>query len=366
MNQNYYKMKYQNTLLAICLLLSIQKISAQAAGNYIYNNGYGVNTDRADIHVNSPSGNTINLKAEVMMNVKPTSYTAIFAATQTGVDVFGVDSLMSQRIDQVIFALGAMGISRSDIHIDAVSMLPSYAYKLEEKKFSKRSTEIPVGFEMKKNIHVLFKHHELLDGIISEMAFAEIYDLVKVEYNIDGMQSYHEELRKAALDVITSKEQIYTSMKMHLDVVTLGDGFNCVYPIERYKTFTAFNSGSSYQAVTYAKAERDNNITVHGKNTTINLYDGKGYDAYDQQFIVQTSEKNKTIFYDRMPYNQFDKVLNADTEEPSIQLFYTLQVNYSILNDAQYQAKLEQEAAIKKSKEMNELHIAKKAKRRRN
>ncbi|MBL0315900.1 MAG: SIMPL domain-containing protein [Flavobacteriales bacterium] len=355
------------TLLCLVCLLAISKIqNAQSAGNYLYNNNYGINTDRAAVNINSPSGNTISLKAEVMMNVKPTSYTAIFSATQTGKDIYEVDSLMAQRIDQIKYALGLMGIPASDIHIDAVSMIPTYAYKLEEKKFSKRSTEVPVGFEMKKNIHVLFKHHDLLDEIISEMAFAEIYDMVKVEYNIDGMQSYYEELRKAALEVIDSKEFTYESLKMHLDVYSMGDGFNCTYPIERYKSYTAFNSGSSYQAVAYARAARENNITVHGKNTTINLYDEKGYDGFDQQFIVQTAEKNKTIFYDRMPYNQFDKVINADTEEPCIQLFYNLQVYYNILNDAQYQAKMDQEAAVKKAKEDAEKNVGKKHRRRRN
>jgi hypothetical protein len=196
---------------------------------------------------------------------------------------------------------------------------------------------------MKKNIHVLFKDHYQLDKIISEMAFADIYDLVKVEYNIDGMQSYYEELRKAALDVITSKEFTYESLKMHLEVTSMGDGFNCTYPIERYKSYTAFNSGSSYQAVAMAQDNRVKNVTVNGKNATVNLYDDKTYEAWNQQFIVQTAEKNKTIFYDRMPYNQFDKVLNADTEEPCIQLFYTLQVNYNVLNDTQYQAKQTQE-----------------------
>ncbi|MBX7051839.1 MAG: SIMPL domain-containing protein [Flavobacteriales bacterium] len=359
-------MKHISLFWLVCLLTISKTQFAQHAGNYLYNNNYGINTDRAAVNINTPSANTISLKAEVMMNVKPTSYTAIFSATQTGKDIFEVDSMMAQRIDQVKYALGLMGIPESDVHIDAVSMIPTYAYKLEEKKFSKRSTEVPVGFEMKKNIHILFKQPHLLDLIISEMAFAEIYDMVKVEYNIDGMQSYYEELRKAALEVIDSKELTYESLKMHLDVYSMGDGFNCTYPIERYKSYTAFNSGSSYQAVAYARANRENNVTVNGKNTTVNVYGEKSYEGYEQQFIVQTAEKNKTIFYDRMPYNQFDKVINADTEEPCIQLFYNLQVYYNILNDAQYQAKLEQEEAVKKAKADAEKNMGRRHKARRN
>jgi uncharacterized protein YggE len=327
---------------------------AQSAGNYLYNNGYSVNTDRATVSVNTPAGNNISLKAEVMMNVTPTSYTAIFAATQTGKDVYEVDSLMALRIDQIRYALGLLGISNEDIHIDAVAMVPAYAQKLEEKKFSKRSTEVPIGFEMKKNIHILFRNHELLESIISELAFADVYDLVKVEYNIDGVQTYYEQLRQAALSVIQTKEATYAALKMHIDVYSIADGFNSSYPMERYKSYTAYNSGTSYHAVT-AALNQWNNIYVEGKGNTVRMDGYPSKDVMNQQFIVQTAEKNKTIFYDRMPYNQFDKVINADTEEPCIQLYYSLTVNYSMITEEQYQKNKEQ---IEYQKKLQEQQLA--------
>ncbi len=338
-------MKKFKALVAIAILIALfsNDVLSQAAGNYLYTNGHGVNADRVSIPLNTPAANNITLKAEVMMNVTPSSFTAIFAISQAGTNVFEVDSLMNQRIDQVMFAMGKMGIARTDIHIDAVAMVPTYAYKLEEKKFSKRSTEVPVGFEMKKNIHILFKHHSLLDEIISEMAFAEVYDLVKVDYNIDGIQTYYEELRQAALSVIQTKQATYDALKLHLDIYSMADGFNTVYPMERYKSYTAFNSGSSYQAVAYAQGSRtNNNITMLGHNNTVNLDGRDKYDSMNQQFLVQTAEKNKTIFYDRIPYNQFDKVINADTEEPSIQISYSLQVFLTMITDEQYKKNQEQ------------------------
>jgi len=346
-------MKNCSRLLLVVLLIGTTALAnAQAAGNYLYNNPHALNTDRANVPVNLPNNNSITLKGEVMMNVKATSYTAIFSMSQNGRDAYEVDSLMSGRIAQVRYALGLMGIAESDVHVDAVSMVPTYAFKLEEKKFTKRYTEEPTGLEMKKNIHVLFKHHELLDRIISEMAFADIYDLVKVEYNIDGMQTYYEELRKAALDVIHSKERTYDALKFHLTVQNMSDGFNCSYPLERYKSYTAFNTGSSPYAVSYARTMREvnNNIIVNGKNNNVRVDGSLTADAMNQQFIVQTAEKNKTIFYDRMPYNQFDKVINADTEEPSIQFYYTLQVQYTMINDETFQ-KIEEQKQLQKKNE---------------
>jgi uncharacterized protein YggE len=339
------------------LLLGISDIAlSQAAGNYLYNNPHALNADRAHIPVNQSNNNSITLKAEVLMNVKATSYTAIFALTQNGRDAHEADSLLNLRLDQVRYALDVLGIPKHQVHVDAVSMVPTYAYQLEEKKFSKHYTEVPTGLEMKKNVHVLFKHHELLDRIISEMAFVEIYDLVKVEYNIDGMATYHEELRKAALEVIHQKERTYGALNFHLSVMSMSDGFNCSYPSERYKTYTAFYSGSSPAAVHAARMQRDmssqNNIVIQGKNNTVKV-DGSLTAASDQQFVVQTAEKNKTIFYDRMPYNQFDKVINADNEEPCIQFYYTIQVQYSVMNDETYKANEEQKILNKKYAELN-------------
>lgn len=355
------KIKFAILLGTFNLLLSIGSyaqsagnyvVERAAAGNYIYNNQMGVNTDRALIPMTNPTNTAITLKAEVMINVRATSYTAIFAATQNGRDAYEVDSMMSGRIAQVRYALGLLGISDQDIHIDAVSMVPTYAFKLEDKKFNKRSIEIPTGFEMKKNIHVLFKNHDVLDRIISEMAFADIYDLVKIDYNIDGMQTYYEELKKAAMSVIQSKEKTYTDLQFYVETTGMNDGFSVSYPIERYKSYTAYHSGTSPQAVQYERQYRDiNNINVHAKNATISI--DATADARNQQFTVQTAEKNRTIFYDRMPYNQFDKVINADIEEPSIQFFYTLQLTYVMMTQRQHEKNIEAENQAKRNMELS-------------
>jgi uncharacterized protein YggE len=334
-------------ILFAAVLFAGHTCYAQAAGNYLYNNPHSFNNERANIPVNMPNGNGVTLKAEVMMNVKATSYTAIFAATQAGPDAPTVDSIMTLRMELIRMGLALLGISDKDIHIDAVSMVPTYSYKIEEKKFSKRATEIPIGFEMKKNIHVLFREHHLLDGIISQMALADVYDMVKVEYNIDGSQTYLDELRNAALSVIDTKKKIYPSLGMHLTVASLSDGFQITYPMERYKSFTAANSGTSFHQLQAFAGSHSNSVSVTGTNNTVRIDGAAQRDYLQQQFLIQTSEKNKTIFYDRIPYNQFDKVINADTEEPCIQLYYTLVVTYTMMTQEQHEQ-------IEKNKKISE------------
>jgi uncharacterized protein YggE len=323
-----------NLLVALFLLgLSIEGL-AQSLGNYLYNNDVSASTDRINIPININNGSSLQLKAEVMMNVVATSYTVIFAVTQQGKDVNQVDSLMNSRVDFVRFGLEKIGIPVEDIHVDAVSMVPTFTTQIEEKKFSKKITEIPIGFEMKKNIHVLFKKHRMLDEILSVMAYADIYDMVKVEYNIDGLNKYYQQLKEGAQSVITSKEDTYKNFQMHLKIQGIADGITCTYPFERYKNYTAVNSGSNIYVVEDAK-KMLNNVTVNGGINKFQFDMSK--ESLKQQFVTQSTEKNKTIFYDRMPYNQFDLIINPDVAEPCIQLYYSLNITYSLMNEEQYQ-----------------------------
>lgn len=325
----------KNFIALLVILVGIQIHSlAQVAGNYLYNNSSSISSDKAAVNVNSSNGSVVMLKAEVMMNVKATSYTAIFAMNQSGKDAFDVDSLLSTRIEFVKFHLARIGIPEKDIHVDAVSVLPTYEYRIDRKKFSTRSTEIPTGFEMKKNIHILFKDIAALDGIISSMALADIYDMVKVEYNIDGAQSYYDELRDAALAVIETKKGTYGKLNLHLDPYNIADGYSCTYPMERYKSYTAFHSGASPYQVSIVTADLSNDFNYTKEERKAKL------DKLNHEFTVQSAEKNKTIFYDRMPYNQFDKVINPDVAEPTIQYFYTLQVTFTMMTDEQYEIKM--------------------------
>jgi hypothetical protein len=88
-------------------------------------------------------------------------------------------------------------------------------------------------------------------------------------------------------------------------------------------------------------------VSVTGTNNTVRIDGAAQRDYLQQQFLIQTSEKNKTIFYDRIPYNQFDKVINADTEEPCIQLYYTLVVTYTMMTQEQHEQ-------IEKNKKISE------------
>jgi uncharacterized protein YggE len=339
-------------ILGVLALLIAHASFGQSAGNVIYNNPQAVKPQRVHVNISAPDNRNVILQADVLINMKPTSYVAIFSATQNGKTATETDSLLNIRLAMVENGLKQMGIKASDIHIDVISMLPTYSIKLEKKKFSHTANEIPTGFQMKKNIHVIFYNHDKLSEIISHVAKAEIYDIVKVDYNLSNIEAVYDSLMEAASLVIKMKEKLYEKMGLHLEVENMSDGFNVAYPLERYASYTAFNTGSSIEEVRIAKKRKDRavNVYVSGSNQKVNInnYDK---DEDETRFIVNHTEKKETIYYNKIPYNQFDRVINADFVAPRIQFFYTLKVRYSSTNKKAWDDRKEIENKRKKENE---------------
>lgn len=323
-------------IFAIAIFISLSNISfGQAAGNVIYNNHDAVNPQRMNVNLNKVYDFTTELSAEVLMNIPASSYSVIFSATQNGTSATQADSFMNVRIRTVQDELMKIGIKKSEIHIDLISFVPTYSLTLETKRFSKTANEIPVGFQLKKNIHVLIFNYDLLTELTSIMAKSEIYDIVKVDYNLDNLKEYFRTIRAEAIQIIKTKEGDYKKMGLRLDIENMYDGFNATYPLERYASYTAYYTGSSIEEIKVArkrKEESKKNTIVTGKNAIVNINVVNKGEEDDTEFIVKYSDKNKTIYYNKIPFNQFDMVINADFTEPRIQIVYSLKAKYKVEN----------------------------------
>lgn len=331
----------KNNLCVLAALFAAQTLFAQSAGNMVYNpGGFQNNTGNkygggvqmisyaaapgVNLSVNNSYSKDQAIKADVMMNVKPSSYTAIFSLTQNAYDMTAVDSIADIRISKMIAQLKANPAIKFEYHIDFIALVPRYKTVTEEKRFSKTVNEVPDGFEMKKNIHVLFYNHDDLSDIIAAAGKAEIYECVKVEYNVKNMDDIYDQLRLKAKEVIDEKRIKREAIGFSLELTSMGENQGAVYPIERYAQYTAFKNGTPEHVILEAKKRQDKN--------------------QPQTVSYNPQEKSPTIYYERVPYNQFDVVMNADVAEPSVQVFYTLQVNYKVLNKEEELIKKEDRA----------------------
>jgi len=293
-------------LLSVGLLISFLNCFSQIAGNVIESNP-NYQSRQVELALN-PAYNynySNQLEASVMMNVKATGYVAIFSLSQNGKTVDEAETAMRQRTDFFTQFLKQNGVADAQIFIDPISMLPTYETELQEKKYSKTFNEVPTGFEIKKNVHISFKEQSAINALVSMAAKAEIYDMVKVEYSVDDLESVYSNLRNEALNILVSKKMNMERAGIYSRFVNIGEKQGSAYPAERYIQFTAAKTGMSPQFIQYKEK----------KPTTV---------------TYNYAEKNRTLFYDKVSDKQFVKVINPVVNEPMVQVYVSLKGQFQI------------------------------------
>jgi len=250
-------------------------------------------------HQNLVPNPIMTIDVKVLNNVIADSYTAVFNLTQIGKTSEETNNLMSKRIANVKRQLLAQGILEKDFVIDVISFIPVYETVIERKLFSTEYNEVPNGFELQQNIHIKFTKVDQFKKILSACANNEIYNLVKVDYFIDDIQSVYKKLRVEILNVLKEKKQFYNDLGFDLSAYTptIADTKYCYFPKEFYKNYKAFNS-----------------ISIEA----INKKEG-----------VMKAKKQTSYYYDPISYKAYDLVLNASIVEPVIQMGMEIKLQYS-------------------------------------
>jgi hypothetical protein len=167
--------------------------------------------------------------------------------------------------------------------------------------FSKNFLEVPKGFELQKNIHILFNRSEQLDEIMRLAAEQEIYDLIKVDYFVHNSHQHLDSLRAMAVAHILSQLEVLAELGITLDTVhhVMTDLPAVIVPAEQYRSYETFASSS--------------------------------IEAVSKRTGVTQVQKSNSLYYQPLSYSRFDRVVNPVVLEPVVQHTYTLQVRYKIL-----------------------------------
>jgi uncharacterized protein YggE len=294
-------------LTAFCTVSAC--LSAQVKGNYQRSQQNESNANNISIQqyrsvpkvASIPSDNVVEININALSNQQSSSYIAIFSVTQLGKTADETNTLLNQRLDAFLGELKSLGIPGTDIYVDMVNFLPKFEYDVSKKIFSKKTyTEIPKGFELQKNIHIRYKKSPLLDQIVTAAAHQEIYDIVKVDYTVENAQAIYADLRAATFSYLNDIKKQYQSINIRLDSAYQITAENAwvAYPINRYESYRAF-SGQS--------------IDVGDKNADIN-----------------SADKIVSHFYNAVPANDYDIVINPEILEPVVQFSYNLVVRFTL------------------------------------
>lgn len=268
-------------------------IMAQASGNINYRDQESYNNMAIDI--NFPSSNDILLSVKGLANIKADAYTAIFSITQNGKTTKEVNELMDQRITQ---SLNEIKLKKGvETFVDMISFVPVYEYETEKKVFNRKTyNEVPAGFELKKNIHIKFDDPNQLNEFIAILSNYEIYDLVKVDYFSNALETIKKEMMTKAKLLVQEKLKNYQELLGETFINTekkITDDFIINVPVEMYKSYEAYNSSS----LNLKKAANINQIN-----------------------------KSVTLYYQPVFNKDFDFVMNSTVLEPVIQIQYEIKI----------------------------------------
>lgn len=246
--------------------------------------------------------NQLEISINALSNQKAVSYMAIFAMLQVGKTADETNTLLNTRLDGFLVELKNMGIPTEDIYVDMVNFLPKYEYDVSKKLFSKKTyTEIPKGFELQKNIHIRYTTPALLDRIVTAAAHQEIYDIVKVDYFVKESDKVYSQLRDAAFEYLTRIKSQYRTAGIRLDSAYIITGENAwvTYPINQYE---------SYQVFSTQRLDNDEKSNS----------------------VVNSADKPISRFYNAVPGNDYDIVINPEILEPAVQFSYNLIVRFTL------------------------------------
>jgi uncharacterized protein YggE len=286
-------MNRSKNILIVVLILSFEFGFAQVSGNINYENQ--VRYPENSINIDLPKDNDLYFSVKGLTNVKADNYVAIFSTFQVGKTTEEVNELIDKRINQAVSEIKSQkGI---DVFVDMISFVPMYEFEIEKKAFNKKTyNEIPVGFELKKNIHIKYSDSSLFNEIMSIMSKYEIYNLVRVDYFSNNLEIIKKELMNKAKINLQEKVKNYETI-LGVSFVTneksISEGYKVVFPVDMYKSYEAFNSTS----LNFKKSVNVNNI-----------------------------EKSTTLYYQPIIDKEFDFVENPTVLEPVIQVMYELKM----------------------------------------
>lgn len=275
-------------------LMSTAVLRAQHSGNVVYGNNSSIKA-RPSVEKNYLTDSTFIVSANVLMNVTADSYVATFGVADSAATVQESNDQINKRIAGFTAALAKMKINTADYYVDMTTQTKMLDYHIK----GNIAEQYLRGFEIKKNVIIKFSNIKTLDDLLLAASAFRIYDLVKVDYIVNDLNKVHMQLFKLAAEIINEKKDMYaavTNAKVLPVSQIYNDDLTTNYPTALYKTYSAENSSRIYT-------------------------------EYDR--VIKKDLRNSvTVYYDKVDYSGFDKVINPAVTEPAVEFVINLQIKF--------------------------------------
>lgn len=289
-------MKTKVFFISATLLLLVSSIFAQVSGNSVYSQNYNSSNGKLQtVDKLFLTDSTFIIQANVLLNVIADNYVAIFGVAEQSATLTECNEKIEKRIQSFITDLSKLGILQTDIYVDMTTQNKIYDYKVN----SSIAEEYLKGFELKKNVIIKFKNIKDLEKMVLSASTFQIYDLVKVDYNVTDINKIYTQLFQTATEIINQKKGLYmaaTNAKLSSVSEIYADEFYSYAPSQLYKSYTAYEGSDVYG----------------------------GYNSYTKKDL----RKSTTYYYDKINYSGFDKIINPIVTEPAVEYILTLQIKF--------------------------------------
>lgn len=285
-------------VLTICVMLGLVPVAAQEAGSSVYGTAGRPRKPQpssGELVGVAVQGQAQFIEANVLMNVQPDAYVAVFGYVQEGGDPAAGNALVNARFAPFIKALGDLGVKQTDIYVDFISQNRIFDFT----DTGNTITEKLSGFETKKNIAVRYTDRTMLEKLLSAAAKSSIFDLIEVDYIVNDLAGARLKLFQEAVKTIKRKEAAYTgSFGIRITPYALAnEKYDAFFPVEQYRGYQAFEAGTAYN-------------------------------SYNK--IVIRPRKVATFYYEPLNSADFDSVINTIGIEPVVQLTLYLRMQYDL------------------------------------
>ena len=283
------------------ILVSLVLFSVALLGQEAGNRSYGTQRRKPLVNTGILTGNADDktrvyyVEANVLMNMKPDAFVAVFAVVQEGPTSAESNTKLDTQISGFIKDLDGLGIKKGDVFVDFINQNKVYDYTTSANTVTEKFS----GFETKKNVAVRYRDREMLERILSAATKASIFDLIEVKYLVTDINAVHNRLYDEAVKVIKQKETSYgNSFGTRLAATNLAnEKYDAFYPAELYANYQAFEAGNTYG-------------------------------DYNNRVIQQ--RKTRTFYYDPLDESDYDSVINQMGIEPMVQFTLYLKMQYDL------------------------------------
>lgn len=235
------------------------------------------------------------VSSAILMNVAPDKYSITFGAAQVAATPSLAGKQINERIARFTKQLYKLGIAEPDIYIDFISQNKVYEFDLSGNK----AVEKEAGFEIKKNITILFNREALAETMTEAAAAEQIFDVIKLDYLISDYTPFYKQLFAEAVQQIKDRKDMYvsaTGMELLARSALNNDDLEIILPKTQYKKYTAYESGD---------VESDY-----------------------RNLVKKELRKSSTAYYEGISQHGFDKIINNNKPGVFIQMALGVSFKY--------------------------------------